>query len=91
MQGVGAEKSGMYVYQAAGDKVAVGDSVAVLGVLECNTISKLWQIAKGSAVTRLAADKVLPVPIVRSLAESLLPADSVYQGCWSKFLMWLPA
>ena len=80
MQGVGAEKSGMYVYQAAGDKVAVGDSVAVLGVLECNTISKLWQIAKGSAVTRLAADKVLPVPIVRSLAESLLPADSVYQG-----------
>lgn len=80
MQGVGAEKSGMYVYQAAGDKVAVGDSVAVLGVLECNTISKLWQIAKGSAVTRLAANKVLPAPIVRSLAESLLPPDSVYQG-----------
>lgn len=80
MQGVGAEKSGMYVYQAAADNVAVGDSVAVLGVLECNTISKLWQIAKGSAVTRLAANKVLPVPIVRSLAESLLPADTVYQG-----------
>lgn len=80
IQGVGNQNSGLYVYKAAGEAVAVGDSVAVLGVLECNTISKLWQIAKGSAVTRLAADKVLPVPIVRGLAESLLPADSVYQG-----------
>lgn len=84
IQGVGNQNSGLQVSKAKAqptgvEPIAVGDSVAVLGVLAKDTY-KLWKITDGSVVTRLASGKTLPAPIERSMAESLDPQDSVYFG-----------